>query len=88
MVGLITPHEVRVADPARWGQLTVGELTRPLETIRTVDPRTPVEDALRAMARDDINQLPVMSDGRLEGIVSRGHILGLLQSRQGLKRAS
>jgi CBS domain-containing protein len=37
------------------------------------------------MARDDLNQLPVVSDGRLEGIVSRGNILQLLQSRAELK---
>jgi len=40
------------------------------------------------MTREDVNQLPVMSNGRVEGIVSREHVLQLLQSRTELKRAS
>jgi CBS domain-containing protein len=28
-----------------------------------------------------VNQLPVVSGGRLEGVLSRGHILQLLQAR-------
>ena len=33
------------------------------------------------MGREDVNQLPVMSNGHLEGIVSRSHILRLVQTR-------
>jgi CBS domain-containing protein len=36
------------------------------------------------MAREDVNQLPVLSNGRLEGILSRSHVLGLLQTRSEL----
>ena len=32
------------------------------------------------MSREDINQLPVLSEGRLEGLFSRRHILGFLQN--------
>jgi CBS domain-containing protein len=56
-----------------------------MRLLRTVDPEAPVSEALKAMAREDVNQLPVVSDGRLEGIVSRAHILQLLQSREELK---
>jgi CBS domain-containing protein len=37
------------------------------------------------MGREDINQLPVMSNGHLDGIISRGHILRLLQTRAELQ---
>lgn len=37
------------------------------------------------MGREDVNQLPVMSDYHLEGIISCGHILRLLQTRAELQ---
>jgi hypothetical protein len=33
------------------------------------------------MGREDVNQLPVMSEGKFEGMVGRRHILQLLQAR-------
>ena len=33
------------------------------------------------MARDDVNQTPVVADGRREGIISRAHVLQLVQTR-------
>lgn len=87
ILGLVTPHEVRSVERSKWPEVTVTDVMRPLEVLRTVTPDTPVEEALRVMAQDDLNQLPVVSDGRLEGMVSRGHILQLVQSRSELKAA-
>ena len=33
------------------------------------------------MGRQDVNQLPVVSDGLLAGVLSRGRIVQLLQAR-------
>jgi|GEM_PF-793295 hypothetical protein len=35
-------------------------------------------EALEIMGRKDVNQLPVMSDGRVESIVSRAHAAGIV----------
>jgi Zn-dependent protease/predicted transcriptional regulator len=85
VLGLVTPNEVRAVDRARWSEVTAGDVMRPLSDLRTVDPETPVSEALKVMAREDVNQLPVVSDDHLEGMVSRAHILQLLQSRAELK---
>ena len=45
----------------------------------------PAMEALETMGREDVNQLPVMSGGRVEGIVSRAHVLQVLRSRAELK---
>lgn len=87
VLGIVTPHEVRSVDRARWTELTVAEVMRPLDSLRTVAPTTPVSDALAVMAREDLNQLPVVVDGRLQGVVTRGNILQLLQSQTELKAA-
>jgi Zn-dependent protease len=81
VLGLLTSGEIRGVDQSRWIELTARDVMRPLDRLRTVTPDTAVSDALTTMARDDVNQLPVVEHGRLEGIVSRGQIIRLLQAR-------
>jgi CBS domain-containing protein len=57
-----------------------ADVMRPLEQ-RAVAPDTPVSEALEIMVREDLNQLPVMVDGELVGLISRGQVLQLLQTR-------
>jgi len=80
-VGLITPHEIKDIERARWPQMTVREAMRPLDRLHGVKPTTPVTDALEKMGREDVNQLLVLSNSHLDGLVSRGNILRLLQTR-------
>jgi CBS domain-containing protein len=87
VLGMVTPQEVRTVDRTRWHHVTAAEVMRPLERITTVEPGADVSEALNVMARENINQLPVVADGRLEGILTRGDILQLLQSRAALKAA-
>lgn len=81
VVGMITPHEVKDVDRELWPQRTVREVMIPLTKLHAVKPATSLTEALETMGREDLNQLPVMSNNRLAGIVSRGHILQLLQTR-------
>jgi len=50
-----------------------------------VTPETPVSEALEIIGRDDINQLPAVANGRLEGMISRDQILRYLLTRAELK---
>ena len=87
-MGLITASDVRGVDRARWPYLTVRDVMRPLDSMRTVELTTPAADALTSMVRDDVNQLPVVDHGHMEGIVTRAHILQLIQSRTELLQSS
>jgi Zn-dependent protease len=84
--GLVTPKEVEHVDRERWAQTSVQAMMRPVSQLRTIAPDTPAIQALEIMSREDINQLPVLSDGRLEGLFSRRHILDFLQNHAELNR--
>ena len=84
-VGLVTAHQVKDVDRDKWPHMTVGEAMLPLSKLHAVKPGTSVSDALEMMSREDVNQLPVISNNHLAGIVSRGHILRLLQTRAELQ---
>jgi len=79
--GMITPNEITEVPRARWPYTTIADVMRPLDQVRTVGPDTPVTEVLEVMAREDLNQLPVATDGQLAGVVSRAHVLQLLQTR-------
>src|SRR5207244_13378015 len=80
LVGLITPHEVKSVDRDRWAQTSVQSAMRPLAQLRTVAPETSAVEALELMSREDINKVPVIANGHLEGIFSRGAVLRLLRT--------
>jgi hypothetical protein len=63
----------------------VADVVRPMDQLVTVAPTAPVSEALKTRA--DVNRLPVVADGRLAGIVSRAHILQLLESRTDFRAA-
>ncbi|HTV66080.1 MAG TPA: site-2 protease family protein [Bryocella sp.] len=86
LVGLITPNEVRHVERDRWPQTSIQSVMRPLNRLRTVTPETPVVEALQMMGSEDVNQLPVISGGQLQGIVSRGNIMGFLRTHAELLR--
>jgi CBS domain-containing protein len=85
LVGLVTPRDVGAIPRDRWDRKTVGEAMRPVQELQVVAPDTPVLDALKLVARYDVNQLPVVANGTLRGIVSRSHLMRLMQVRSELR---
>jgi Zn-dependent protease/predicted transcriptional regulator len=81
MLGLITPHEMKTTERKLWPFKTVADVMLPLDQVHTVSPATPALEALETMGRDDVNQLPVMSDRHLDGVITRNNILQYLQNR-------
>lgn len=79
--GVITLNEINEIPRARWPYTTAGDVMRPLNRTRSVGPNTPVTEALEMMASQDLNQLPVVSGDVLAGLISRAHILQLIQTR-------
>jgi Zn-dependent protease/predicted transcriptional regulator len=84
-VGLITPRDVGNMPRDRWDKTTVREAMRPLKELHVITPDTPVLDALKLVTSKDVNQLPVVANGTLQGVVSRSQLLQLLQVRSELQ---
>ena len=85
LVGIVTPRDVSKIPRDRWESTTVREAMRPLQQLQIITSDTPVLDALKLMARNDVNQLPVVADGILQGMVSRSQVVQLLQVRSVLQ---
>jgi CBS domain-containing protein len=85
LAGLLTPGDLARIPAEERSVTPVRRAMKPLAELRTVRPETPVTEALELMARDNINQLPVTSNGMLVGIFTRAHALQLLQARSELR---
>ena len=81
-VGLVTLHSARVCAARRVGEYfdSSGD-----DAYLSVHPRgTPEEPALGVLERmqaEDINQMPVVSNGQIVGMIGRDTILRVLQTR-------
>ncbi|MGP8243714.1 MAG: CBS domain-containing protein [Bryobacteraceae bacterium] len=85
VVGLVTPHEIKQVERAKWPFMNLDDIMRPLADLRSVTPDAPLTSALESISRYDLNQLPVISNGHLEGVLSRAQVLGYLQTHAELR---
>ena len=84
VVGLITPDDVKRVEREQWDRTTVSQAMHALESLHPVQPNASAGDALELMGRENINQLPVVSNGHLEGVVTRSYLVHLWQVRREL----
>jgi Zn-dependent protease/CBS domain-containing protein len=80
LVGIVTPTDLAKVDRARWHETPVSHVAHRLHQLQSVSADTPLVEALQTMGRKDLNQLPVITAGRMEGMLSRSHILQALQT--------
>jgi len=85
--GLVTPQEVKQVERGRWPFTVLHDIMRPLDQVRTATPETPLSSAMEMMSRNDVNQLPVVSNGHIAGVLSRANLLSFLQTRAELLAA-
>ena len=90
LAGLITLSDIRHVPREEWTQKPVGHVMVPLERLHMVTPQQSLKEVLPLMISEDINQLPVVQDGRLLGVVSRDAVIRSLEIRRrlGLNRAA
>jgi CBS domain-containing protein len=77
-------HQLKEVDREQWGMTTAAEAMTPLSRIEYVSPETGLWDALQKMGRDGVNQLPVLSGGRIEGMLRRDDVIGFLRTLEEL----
>ncbi len=83
LVGIVTVTDIRNLPEEEWESRPVGAvMTR--TPLRTVGPDADLAAAVELMAATGLNQLPVVVDGRLVGMVSRATVFRLLQVRREL----
>lgn len=84
LAGLITLSDIRHVPREQWSQTPVGLAMIPVERLHTVTPQQGLREALPLMTGQDVNQLPVVQDGKLVGVLTREGIMRALEVRRSL----
>ncbi len=81
LLGLITTHELKAEPRGQWSLVTVERAMRPIETVRHVAPDDDLHKVVELMEKEDLNQVPVISDNGLEGMIRRENVLRFIKTR-------
>jgi Zn-dependent protease/CBS domain-containing protein len=81
VVGLLTLHHLKEIPRTDWPGKTAGQVMTPLSQVKWLQPTTPIKAALEEMDRDGVNQLPVMSDSQILGMLTREDVISFLRTQ-------
>ncbi|MBT5774675.1 MAG: site-2 protease family protein [Dehalococcoidia bacterium] len=77
--GLITVADLSKVPRAQWETTTVRAAMVPAERVITVTSEVSALEAMRLMQEHDVHQVPVIDDGTLVGLLTRGDVLRRLE---------
>lgn len=84
MQGLITLQNVRAFPRNQWASKKVAEVMTPFAKLKWVRPDDDLASVLRILTEQDVNQLPVVEDGNIIGMVARDNLLSFINIRDKL----
>jgi Zn-dependent protease len=84
VLGLVTLHQIREVPRDAWTTATAAQVMTPVTSVKRVRPDTRLWTAIGEMDRAGVNQLPVMVDGQILGMLSREDVIGFLRLLQDL----
>ena len=82
VAGLLTLHHVKAVPHADWPRTTAAEVMIPTARMKWIGPDTGLAAAMKEMDSDGVNQLPVLADGRIVGMLTREAIISFLRTLQ------
>ena len=80
-VGLVTFHAAQGIPRDEWSNTSIQAAMCPMDKIKWASPAEPVLTILERMQTEDVNQMPVIEEGRVVGMIARDSILRVLQTR-------
>ena len=84
VAGLLTLRDIKELPRAEWPATTAAQAMIPLAQVRRILPNEELWAAIEEMNHDGVNQLPVMTDGHIEGMLRREDIISYLRNLQDL----
>lgn len=81
VLGLVTLHNVKGIPQELWPKKTAVEVMTPFEKVKSVRPNDDLSTTMQLLADDSVNQLPVVEDHTIVGVVARDSLLSFIHVR-------
>jgi len=79
--GILTLHNIKAIPRQDWDKTLVRDIMTPTDQLKTARPAQSALSILEQMAENDINQMPVLSEGKVIGLIARDNLLRLIRNR-------
>lgn len=84
MQGLLTLSKIKTVDRTKWKNVTTEDVMVPLDQVLSISPDEDAWSLLRIMDENDVNQVPVMENDQLVGMITRDRLLHYIRTRSEL----
>jgi Zn-dependent protease len=74
-LGLVSLSDLQKSEQRAWSRMSAAEIMTPVERLAWVPPGADAGEALAELARRNVNQLPVLDNGRLVGLLRREDVI-------------
>jgi Zn-dependent protease/CBS domain-containing protein len=78
--GTLTLDDVKAISRPQWDTVQVRDVMLPLDKLAPVSPDQDALSVLEQMTERNLNQIPVVSDGRVIGLISRDDLIQVLRT--------
>ena len=85
VLGIITVNDIRTVPREQWPNVPAQRVMTPRENVLTVDADRPAVEVLMLLGEKGLNQVPVIEDGRMVGLITRREILERVQLAETLR---
>jgi len=85
--GLLTVSEMNKFPRQEWSQIRADQAMVPIDNLPSLAPETSLSEAFEDMQRAGIGQLPVITQGEVQGILSQDNVMSFLRTLQELGKA-
>ena len=82
--GILTLPNIKSVSQPNWGVTQVKEIMTPFDKLKIAHPDQDALSILEQMDESNINQMPVVSEGRVIGLITRDNLIRLLYTRSQL----
>ncbi len=83
--GILTLQNIKSLPQSKWDMTQVEKIMIPAERLKVASPDQDILSIVEQMDANEINQMPVASEGRVIGLVTRDSLLRFLRTRTELK---
>ena len=81
VLGLVTLHNIRSVPRPLWATRTLRQTMTPLDDLKSVAPNEDLPTVMRVLAESDINQVLVVENGAILGVIGRDNLLAFINIR-------
>ena len=82
--GILTLNNIKAVPRQNWDVTQVQEIMTPVDKVKVAHPDQDALSILEEMDENDINQMPVVSEGSVIGLITRDNLIRFLRTRSEL----